>query len=76
MNQKNTQSLHKKLPDQDAAVLVEILGKEDLSRQDLLVEEASNTPFCPSQEKFRTVVLRGVRNISAPPQNPPMKFLL
>jgi hypothetical protein len=23
-------------------------------------EEAINTPFCPSQEKFHTVVLRGI----------------
>jgi hypothetical protein len=29
-----------------------------------LDQEARNTPFCPSQEKFHTVVLRGVRNIS------------
>ena len=28
------------------------------------LEEARNTPFCPSQGKFHTVVLRGVRNIS------------
>jgi hypothetical protein len=39
--------------------------------------EARNTPFCPSQDKFHTVVLRGVRNISeTPPVKPPMKFLL
>jgi hypothetical protein len=35
------------------------------------LEEAINTPFCPSQEKFHTGVLRGVRNISVAPQNPP-----
>ena len=39
-------------------------------------EEARNTPFCPSQEKFHTVVLRGVRNSAEAPQNPPMIFLL
>ena len=32
-----------------------------------VAEEARNTPFCPSQEKFHTVVLRGVRNISEAP---------
>ena len=32
-----------------------------------LLEEAQNTPFCPSQKKFHTVVLRGVRNISEAP---------
>ena len=30
-------------------------------------KEARNTPFCPSQEKFYSVVLRGVRNISEAP---------
>ena len=31
-------------------------------------EEARNTPFCPSQEKFHAVVvLRGLRNISDAP---------
>ena len=29
-----------------------------------MAEEAGNTRFCPSQEKFRTAVLRAVRNIS------------
>jgi hypothetical protein len=27
------------------------------------IQEARNTPFCPPQEKFHTVILRGVRNI-------------
>ena len=31
------------------------------------VQEARNTLFCPSQEKFHTVVLQGVRNISDTP---------
>ena len=30
-------------------------------------EEAGNAPFCRSQEKFHTVVLRGPRNISEAP---------
>ena len=30
-------------------------------------EEARNTSFCPSQEKFHTVFLRGVRNIYEAP---------
>ena len=29
--------------------------------------EARNTLFCPSQEKFHTVVLRGVRNVPEAP---------
>ena len=32
-----------------------------------LPEEARKTTFCPSQEKIRTVVLWGVRNISEAP---------
>ena len=32
-----------------------------------MLEEAINTPFCPLQEKFRTFVLRGLRNISEAP---------
>ena len=39
-------------------------------------KEAINTPFRPLQEKFHTFVLRGLRNISEAPQNPPMNFLL
>ena len=39
-------------------------------------EEAINTPFCPLQEKFHTVVFRGLRNISEAPENPPVNFLL
>jgi beta-galactosidase GanA len=31
------------------------------------IKEAINTPFCPSQEKFHTDVLRGFRNISEAP---------
>ena len=38
-----------------------------LDGQQLLVEEAINTPFCSLQEKFRTFVLRGLRNISDAP---------
>ena len=30
-------------------------------------QEVINTLFCPSQEKFHTFVLRGVRNISEAP---------
>ena len=30
-------------------------------------EEAINTPFCPLQETFHTLVLRGLRNISEAP---------
>ena len=29
-----------------------------------LVQEAGNAPFCPSQEKFRTVVFHGLGNVS------------
>ena len=32
-----------------------------------LPKEARKSPFCPSQEKFHTVVLGGVRNISEAP---------
>ena len=39
-------------------------------------EEGVNTPFCPLQEKFYPFVLRGLRNISEAPSNPPMNFLL
>ena len=31
------------------------------------VQEARTIPFCPSQKKFHTVVLRGLRNISEAP---------
>ena len=41
-----------------------------------MLQEARNTPFCPSQDKFLTFVLRGVRNISGAPYNPSMKLLL
>ena len=34
---------------------------------DAEAKEARNVPFCPSQENFDTVVLRGVRNISEAP---------
>ena len=33
----------------------------------VLAMQARNTAFCPSPEKFHTVVLRGVRNISEAP---------
>ena len=33
----------------------------------ILATEAKNTLFCPSQEKFHTVVSRGLRNISEAP---------
>jgi ABC-type multidrug transport system ATPase subunit len=33
----------------------------------MMDKESRNTPFCPSQERFHTVVLRGVRNISESP---------
>ena len=32
-----------------------------------LIVEGINTPFCPLEEKFRTFVLRGLRNISEAP---------
>jgi hypothetical protein len=31
------------------------------------IKEAINTPFCPSQEKLHTFVLRDARNISEAP---------
>ena len=37
---------------------ISVLIKEDAA------QEARNTLFCPSQEKFHTVVLKGVSNIS------------
>ena len=37
------------------------------SRETVTVKEARNTRCCPSQEKFHTAVLRGVRNISEAP---------
>ena len=40
---------------------------EDCMVLGILDEEARNAPFCPSQEKFHTVVLQGVRNISEAP---------
>ena len=43
-------------------------GVENEDREDavvvLLRQEAENSLFCPSQEKFHTAVLQGVRNIS------------
>jgi hypothetical protein len=44
-------------------------GKEAAGGQMLtaFLEEPINTPFCPLQEKFRTFVLRGLRNISEAP---------
>ena len=39
-------------------------------------QEVRNFLFCPSQEKFHTVVLKGVRNISDALENRPMKVLL
>ena len=39
-----------------------------LSRMARIVgKEARHTPFCPSREKFHTVVIRGVTNISEAP---------
>ena len=35
--------------------------------QAVVPKEAGNAPFCRSQEKFHTVVLRGVRNTSGAP---------
>ena len=35
--------------------------------EELVSGGVMNTPFCPSQEKFHTVVLRGLRNISEAP---------
>jgi hypothetical protein len=40
---------------------------ELVHRKWVVDEEARNTPFCPSQEKFHTVVLRDVRHISEAP---------
>ena len=37
-------------------------------------QEAKNNQFCPFHEKFHTVVLKGVRNISGTLQIPPMDF--
>ena len=34
------------------------------------LKEARNTPFCPSHEKFHSVVLRGVRNMFEPRKIP------
>jgi hypothetical protein len=42
-----------------------ILEEERLREE--MHKEARNTPFCHSQEKFHTVVLSGVRNISEAP---------
>ena len=36
-------------------------------RSGTTIQEAISTPFCLFQEKFPTVVLRGVRNISEAP---------
>ena len=37
------------------------------TRGGAMTEEAINRLFCPSQEKFHTFVLRGLRNISEAP---------
>ena len=39
-----------------------------------LTREARNLPVRPSQEKFHTVVLKGVRNISDTLSNPHVNF--
>ena len=39
-------------------------------------KEARNSQFCSSQEKFHTVLSRGVKNSSEAPYNPPVKFLM
>ena len=43
---------------------------------DVAPEGGINSLFCPSQEKFHTVVLKRVRDISDTLENPPMKILL
>ena len=39
-------------------------------------QEVKNTRFCPSSEKFHTVVLKGGRNIYDALENLPVKFLV
>ena len=49
---------------------LEALGRkvnEGLLGSSIRLEEARNTPFCVSQEKFHTAVLQGVRIISEAP---------
>ena len=40
-----------------------------------LSQEVGNTLFCPSDDKFHAVVLKGVRNISVNLLNSPMSFI-
>ena len=35
-------------------------------------QEFRNTIFCPSREKFHTVILEGARNVSDTLENPPI----
>ena len=46
-----------------AGLLVQVVVREEAAEP----KEARNTPFCLSQEKFHTVVLRGLRNMSEAP---------
>ena len=48
-------------------VLVHTFVGSVLHESSFIVQEAINTVFCPSQGKFHTFVLRGVRNISDTP---------
>ena len=44
-----------------------LMGSTAGTKSEAPNKEARNTPFCPLQEKFHTVVLRRLRNISEAP---------
>ena len=52
----------------------ERIPRTSLTLPDGVPKEARNTPFYPSQEKFHTVVLRGVGNVSETPVKPPCEI--
>ena len=53
--------------DSDAGCEAGDYQRKSMTTAEIVAEEAINTSFCPSQEKFHTFVLRGLRNISEAP---------
>ena len=51
------------VPEAPAGLAVRQAGRLRLRAETDGAQEVINTPFCPSEEKFHTFVLRGVRNI-------------
>ena len=55
-------------------IVKEVLCKKNAPKTPNADQEANNVVFCPSQEKFHTVILRGVRQNFRHPVKSPWNF--